>query len=634
MMAAWTGGQGAAVGREGRGRLGGMLLMGALTAWAGMATLARAQEPATIVAHGVSTFGDLKYPADFPHLDYVNPDAPKGGEISEWTMGGFDSFNPYTIKGRAAALASAMHESLLTGTADEIGAAYCLLCETLEYPEDRSWVIFTLRPEAKFSDGTPVTAEDVRFSHDILLTQGLTSFRAVISQMIESVEVLDDRRIRFTFKPDYPKRDLLQAAGGLPVLSKADFEAKGRNLAESSMDPFLGSGPYVFDSMDVGRRVVWKRNPDYWGKDLPINIGRHNFDRIRIEYFGDYQAAFEGFKAGAYTFRNEASSLIWATGYDFPALEKGWVVKRELPDGNIANGQAFVLNLRREKFADPRVREAIGLMFNFEWSNESLFYGLYERVESFWENSELEASGTPLPEELALLEPLAADLPPGVLTDEAVMAPTSGARQLDRANLRKAAALLDEAGWPAGNDGMRRNAAGEVLRVELLNDSQTFDRVMNPYVENLRQLGIDAVLTRVDDAQMTNRERSFDFDMITKHLGQDYIPGAGLQQYFGSNSTDDVFNAMGLQSPAVDSLIATIEAADTREEMEVAVRALDRVLRAWRFWVPQWYKAAHTVAYFDMYEHPDPLPPYALGEMDFWWYNAEKAETLKAAGAF
>ncbi|MBC7138077.1 MAG: ABC transporter substrate-binding protein [Defluviimonas sp.] len=614
-----------------------MLLLGAWAAWAGMAALAGAQEAAggqTIVAHGVSTFGDLKYPAGFPHLDYVNPDAPKGGEISEWTMGGFDSFNPYSIKGRAAALSSIMHESLLVGTADEIGAAYCLLCETLEYPEDRSWVIFTLRPEAKFSDGTPVTAEDVRFSHEIMLTQGLTSFRAVIGQMIDSVEVLDDRRIRFTFKDGYPRRDLLQAAGGLPVLSKADFESKGRNLTESSMEPFLGSGPYVFDSMDVGRRVVWKRNPDYWGANLPINIGRNNSDRIRIEYFGDYQAAFEGFKAGAYTFRNEASSLIWATGYDFPALEKGWIVKRELKDGSIASGQAFVMNLRCEKFADPRVREAIGLMFNFEWSNDSLFYGLYERVESFWENSELEATGTPSPEELALLEPLADDLPAGVLTDEAVRPPTSGPAQLDRRNLRRAAALLDEAGWPAGNDGMRRNVAGEVLRVEFLNDSQTFDRVINPYVENLRRLGIDAVHTRVDDAQMTNRERSHDFDIITGQLGQDHIPGAGLQQYFGSGSTDDVFNAMGLQSPAVDSLIATVLSADTREEMTVAVRALDRVLRAIRFWVPQWYKATHTVAYFDMYEHPDPLPPYALGETDFWWYNAEKAESLRAAGAF
>jgi microcin C transport system substrate-binding protein len=305
-----------------------------------------------------------------------------------------------------------------------------------------------------------------------------------------------------------------------------------------------------------------------------------------------------------------------------------------LPDGSIGTGQAFVLNLRREKFQDPRVREALGLMFNFEWSNETLFYGLYARVASFWDNSELAASGPPTPEELALLQPLADQLPPGVLTEPALTAPVSGASQLDRANMRKAAALLDEAGWEVGADGMRRNAKGETLVVEFLNESQTFDRVINPYVENLRAVGIDAVHSRVDDAQMTSRERSHDFDIITDQLGQDYIPGSGLQQYFGSASTDDAFNSMGLQSPAVDALIGKVEAAETRAEMTVAVRALDRVLRAYKFWVPQWFKDVHTVAYYDMYEHPENLPPFALGELDFWWYNAENGEKLKAAGAF
>jgi len=605
----------------------------ALALWLALALATQAQET-TIRSHGISTFGDLKYGADFAHLDYVNPDAPKGGEISVWTSGGFDSYNPYTIKGRAAALASAPMESLLTGTADEIGSAYGLLAESMAYPPSRDWVIFTLRPEARFSDGSPLTAEDVLFSYELLRDKGLSSFRTVIAQMIAGAEVIDPQHIKFTFMPDYPRRDVIQAAGGLPVFSKAEFAATGRDIQESSNTPYLGSGPYVFDSADEGRRVVWRRNPDYWGKNLPINIGRANFDRIRIEYFGDYQAAFEGFKAGAYTFRNEASSLIWATGYDFPALNNGWAVKRELPDGSIGTGQAFVLNLRREKFQDPRVREALGLMFNFEWSNETLFYGLYARVASFWDNSELAASGPPTPEELALLQPLADQLPPGVLTEPALTAPVSGASQLDRANMRKAAALLDEAGWEVGADGMRRNAKGETLVVEFLNESQTFDRVINPYVENLRAVGIDAVHSRVDDAQMTSRERSHDFDIITDQLGQDYIPGSGLQQYFGSASTDDAFNSMGLQSPAVDALIGKVEAAETRAEMTVAVRALDRVLRAYKFWVPQWFKDVHTVAYYDMYEHPENLPPFALGELDFWWYNAEKGEKLKAAGAF
>ncbi len=598
---------------------------------------APAAEPTTI-AHGVSVFGDLKLPPDFQHLAYVNPDAPKGGEISEWQPGGFDSFNPFTIKGRGAALSTVMLESLLTGTADEVGAAYCLLCETIEYPESRDWVIFHLRPEARFSDGTPVTAQDVMFSYEQLRDKGLSSFRAVFAQQVAAAEVLDDHSIRFTFTPDYPRRDLIQSVGGLPVFSRADFQANARELGESSARPFIGSGPYMFESADMGRSVRYVRNPDYWGEDLPINVGRNNFDRIRIEYFGDYETAFEAFKAGAYTFRNEASSIIWATRYDFPAFTSGHVVKEELANGNVASGQAWVMNLRRPQFQDPRVREALGLAFNFEWSNATLFYGLYERVQSFWENSPLEATGKPSSNELAILKPLEADLPPGVLTDDAVVAPTSGERQLDRANLRRAGALLDAAGWTvaAGSpDGLRRNAEGRTLRVEVLNDSQTFDRVVNPFVQNLRTLGVDAVHTRVDEAQMESRLRQHDFDMAnpSQPLGQDLIPGAGLQQYFGSNSTGDVFNAMGLANPAVDKLISLVENATTQEELATRVHALDRTLRALRFWVPQWYKATHTVAYWDMYDHPDTLPPYALGELDFWWYDADKAEKLRSAGA-
>jgi len=597
------------------------------------AQVARAQDD-VITAHGISTFGELKYPAGFEHLDYVNPDAPKGGEISQWAFGGFDSLNPYTIKGRAAALSTVMLESLLEGTADEVDAVYCLLCSTIEYPESRDWVIFNIRPEARFSDGSPVTAEDVLFSYQTFLEKGLTSFRAVLSQQVEGAEVLDTLRIKFTFKPDFPKRDLIQSVGGLPIFSKADFETNGRDLEATSNEPFLGSGPYLLDDMDIGKDITWKRNPDYWGADLPINRGRHNFDRLRIEYFGDYEAAFEGFKAGAYTFRNEASSLIWATRYDFPALEKGWVVKATPEDGTIATGQSFVMNLRREKFQDPRVREAIALMFNFEWSNETLFYGLYERINSFWENSDMAATGLPSEAELAILEPLADQLPPGTLTEEAVMAPVSGDRQLDRRNLRRASALLDEAGWVVGDDGIRRNAAGETLVVDFLNDSQTFDRVINPYVENLSRLGVDARHNRVDNAQAVNRERSHDFDIMTHQFPMGYTPGSGLQQYFGSGGVDDAFNAMGLADPAVDAIISQIEQAETREELTVRVKALDRVLRAHRFWVPQWFKDVHTIAYYDMYEHPEPLPPYALGQMDFWWYNAEKGEKLKAAGAF
>jgi len=617
----------------GRRRLARITLIAALALGSGVAW---SQD--LIVSHGISTFGDLKYAADFPHLDYVNPDAPKGGEISQWAPGGFDSMNPYSVKGRAAALASAPYETILTGVSDEIGSAYCLLCSTLEHPADRSFVIFNLRPEARFADGSPLTADDVVFSYETFLAKGLTDFRTVFAQQVESAEALGPHRVKFTFRPGVPTRDLPQDVGALPVISKAHYIANGLDLEAQTLVPFLGSGPYRLDEAKDGTSVVWRRNPDYWGRDLPINKGTSNFDTIRIEYFGDSAVAFEGFKGGAYTFRNENSSRVWATQYDFPALAAGHVVKVELPSGTKANGQAFMFNLRRDKFQDPRVREAIALMFNFEWSNETLFYGLYARINSVWENSWLAATGVPGPEEAALLQPLIDEglLPASILTDDPLMAPPSGPTQLDRKNLRRASALLDEAGWVPGDDGMRRNAAGEPLVVAFLNDDPAFERVINPYVENLKSLGVDARLESVDQAQMEARTRppSYDFDMIVANARAGYISGSELKQYYGSETADvSAFNVMGLKSPAVDRMVEVVMAAQTNDALTHATRALDRVLRAERFWVPQWFKATHTIAYYDMYERPETLPPYALGELDFWWFNAEKAAALQAAGA-
>jgi microcin C transport system substrate-binding protein len=592
-----------------------------------------------IVSHGISTFGDLALPADFAHLPYVNPTAPKGGEMSQWAFGGFDSMNPFSVQGRAAVGSSIMLESILTGTADEIGASYCLMCTTMEYPEDRSWVIFNLRDDIRFSDGSPLTAEDVLFSYQTFLAKGLTDFRTVLGQQVEGAEVLSPTRIKFTFKEGVPWRDLPETVGGLPVLSKAHYEANGLDLEVSSMTPFLGSGAYVPDRIDVGKTITYRRNPDYWGETLPINLGTGNFDVLRYEYFGDPTAAFEGFKAGAYTFRVENSSKSWAEQYDFPAVQDGTVVRKELPSGTKAPGQAFMFNLRRETWQDPKVREAVRLMFNFEWSNETLFFGLYNRIDSVWENSWLAASGAPTPEEVAILQPLVDEglLPASILTEEAVKSPTSGERQLDRANLRAASALLDEAGWMVGDDGMRRNAAGAVLKLEFLNANPQFDRVFAPYVENLRALGIDAVLSNVDQAEYENRTRnpSYDFDMVTDNARAGYFSGSELKQYYGSETADvSVFNIMGLKSPGVDRLIEVVMSADSRDNLTVATKALDRVLRAERFWVPQWFKATHWVAYYDMYEHPDTLPPYALGETSLWWYNAEKGEALQARGVF
>ncbi|QXT40378.1 extracellular solute-binding protein [Gymnodinialimonas ceratoperidinii] len=594
-------------------------------------------EDGLIRASGISTFGELAYGPDATHLDYVNPDAPRGGELSfAWSSGSFDSMHPYSRIGRAAVMSSVFFESLLVGTADEIGSAYCLLCEEFAYPEDRAYVIFTLRDEVRFSDGTPMTAQDVLFSYEILRDEGLPSFRANIPNTIESAEVIDDRTIRFNFNPDAPLRDRIQSAGGLPVFSQASHEASGLAFEDSRLEPLVGSAPYVLGEVDPGRRTVFVRDDDYWGEDLWLTQGRHNYDSIRIEYYGDSLAAFEGFTAGNYTFRQESSSQAWANNYDFPALNDGTVIREELPDGTIASGQAFMINLRNPQFQDVRVRSAIAHMFNFEWSNETLFYGLYSPIVSFWENTWMEAEGLPSEAELEILEPLRDMLPETVFTQEAYAVPLSNPdRALDRRQSRRATALLQEAGWTAGDDGMLRNADGETLDVEFLNSSPLFDRIINPYVENLRAIGVNASLSRVDNAQLQQRQRDADFDMITDHFPMGYEPGSGLRQYFGSIGADEsLFNVPGLADEGIDALIEIVVNSETREELDVAVTALDRVLRDRVIRVGQWYNPNHWVAYYDMYRYPENLPPYSLGFLDFWWIDPEAEQALRDQGAF
>lgn len=599
--------------------------------------LADSHENITI-SHGFTNFGELKYDADFAHLDYVNPNAPKGGEISQWAQGTFDSFNPSSRKGVVAALATLPQEPVLAATADDPYGTYCYLCETLEYPESRDWVIFNMREDVHFSDGTPMTAEDFAFTHNLYSEQGISEYRNVIEGWIESVEVLDTYRVKFTFTDAAPRRDILGVAGGTRVFSKAWFEANEVRLDEASDVPFMGTGPYLLDSFDIGRQLVYKKDPNWWGADIPFNVGRNNFDTIRVEYFADSAAAFEGFKSGAYTFRSENSSKSWATGYDFPALESGWVVKAELPNGNIGTPQSFIFNLDKPQFQDRRVREALGMMFNFEWSNKSLFYGLYERVNSFWENSDLEATGLPSEAELAILQPLVDDglLDADILTSEPRMATPSASadRALDRGNLRRASALLDEAGWMAGENGVREKD-GETLQVTFLQYSPAFDRIVNPIVENLQRLGVDAKLERVDTSQYIDRRRTGDYDVVNHTFSMGLEPGVGLRQWYGSETADDSSrNLMRLRNPAVDSIMGNIIEARTLEDLTTTTHVLDRVLRAETFWIPQWYKDVHTVAYYDMYRYPDPLPPLARGELDFWWYDAEAADALTAAGAF
>ena len=588
-----------------------------------------------IKSHGISTFGELKYNSDFQHLDYVNPNAPKGGEVSIWAFGSFDSMHPYTTKGRSGSLSSIFFESLLTGTSDEIGSAYGLVAKSMEYPKDRSWVIFNMRPEAKFSDNTPLTAEDVMFSYKLLQEKGLPSFRAVIEKEIDKVEILGKHKIKFTFKKGIPTRDLPASAGSLPIFSKNYYEKSGADFEASTLTPGIGSGPYILDNLDVGQTINYKRNPEYWGANLPINIGRNNFDKIRVEYFADYNSAFEGFKGGSYTFRTEYMSKLWATGYDFPAIEKKWVTKKLLPSGDMAPGQSFIINLRKDKFKDIRVRKAIGLMFNFEWSNKTLFYDLYARINSFWENSDMAATGKPSKDELIILNSLKNTLPSGIIDSDVAEVSVSSTKQLDRKNLRMASKLLDDAGWEVGDDGLRKNKNGATLDIEILNDSQAFTRIIEPFIENLKSLGVNAVHTKIDNAQMTERERSFDFDIVTGNFPMSFTPGSGLKQYFGSETADvSIFNKAGIKSEVIDELIEVVMAAKTRDELKVAVKTLDRVLRSYYFWIPQWFKDVHTVAYYDYYEHPENLPPYDMGLLDFWWINNEKYNELKNEGAF
>lgn len=593
-------------------------------------------EPKIIKSHGISTFGDLKYPADFSHFDYVNPDAPKGGEFTTWGFGTFDSLTPYILKGNAATLSTAFFDSLMTGNLDEPDSLYGLVAHTIEYPEDRSWVIFHMRPEAQFSDGTPVQAKDVVFSLNVLRDKGVPTYK-VLFKDFETVEALDDLTVKFTFATDGPLRELPMTAAGIPIFSKAYYE--DRDFAKSTLEPPLGSGAYELLAVDAGRSVSYKRRDDYWARDLPVNVGQNNFDVLKVEYFADYTAAFEAFKGGAYGFREEFLSKLWATGYDFPALDKGWVIKEELPDGNPAGTQGFWFNTRRAHLKDPLVRQAISMAFNFEWSNEILFYSIYTRTDSFWENSDMQAEGMPSDAELALLEPLRADIPESVFTEPAFVPATSNAAKVsDRKVLRRAGKLLDQAGWPVGDDGLRYNAAGQKLTIEILNDGPSFERIINPYVENLKRLGVNAVYTLVDSAQAQDREKNFDFDLVTRRYSMSETPGIELRGMLGSAAADALGsrNIAGVSNPAVDALIVKIESAKSREELDVAVKALDRVLRAMHIWVPQWYKPSHTIAYFDIFERPytDTPPKTSLGELSIWWYNPEKAAALKAAGAF
>ena len=601
-------------------------LIGALAALVILAAPAAQAEP----RHGLSAFGDLKYPAGFTHFDYVNPDAPKGGRLSMIGTSAritFNSFNFYILKGDAAQGLPFLFDTLMVRAWDEPDAVYGLVAETPDVADDGLSVTFALRKEARFADGSPLTAEDVANSLTLLKEKGDPRIALQLTK-ITKAEALGPHQVRFTFSE--AARDLpLVAATSIPVFSKAYYTKN--DFSKTTLEPPLGSGPYKISDFKQGRYVTFTRRDDYWAKDLPVNKGQFNFDELRYEYFRDRTAQFEALKAGAFDLREEFTSKVWATQYDIPPVQKGWLKTETLPDARPSGAQGFFMNMRRAKFADPRVREAIGLAFDFEWTNRNQFYELYKRTHSFFENSAMKADGAPSAEEMKLLEPLKAQLRPEVFKDPFIPPVSNGSGQ-DRKLLRMASKLLKEAGWEV-KDGKRVNAKGEVLQIEFLTFSPTFERIIGPYIKNLRILGIDGKMRLVDPAQYESRRKAFDFDITTSRFVVRQTPGVELENYFGSNSAkiSGSLNLAGISSPAIDALVDKVVKANSRDELNTAARALDRVLRAEHFWVPHWYKASHTIAYWDKFSRPETKPRFSRGIIATWWYDEAKAAKLKAA---
>ena len=593
-------------------------------------------QPTNGASHGMSIFGDLKYGPDFTHFDYANPNAPVGGEISV-AIGGltFDSLQPYILKGNNERYLTSLpyFETLMESSSDEADSYYGLLAESVEVPEDRLFTRFVLRPDAKFRDGSQVTAEDVVFSLQVLRDKGRPDFKVILKDIL-GAEAEDTRTVRFDFDPNAARQRLPILAAGLPIFSKAYYA--DRDFSESTLDAPMNSGPLEVAEVDAGRQIVYRRRADYWGWDLPVMKGRYNFETYRIEYFRDRSAEFEGFKGGAFTFREEFWSKLWATGYTpdtFPALARGEVVLDTIPNEVPSGTQGYWINTRREKFKDPRVREAIALAFDFEWSNRTLFFDLYTRTDSFFEGGPMEAAGTISEGERLILEGLSpeaqAAIPEGVFAEPAFVPLVNDGSGRIRKALRRAGKLLDEAGWTKQGE-FRKNAAGETLVVDFLEDSPSFERITAPYVKNLKRLGIDARLQLIDPAQTKRRTDVFDFDITTGRLSTGLTPGTGIRSVFHSSFADaqGSLNTTGVSNPAVDELVDGIIAAKSREELTDTVRALDRVLRAMHIWVPQWSKNTHNLAYWDIFARPEAKPKYARGVIDLWWIDAEKAARL------
>jgi microcin C transport system substrate-binding protein len=588
-------------------------------------------------AHGMSVFGDLKYPADFHHFDYVNPAAPKGGLFSlipsvrayNQSYQTFNSFNAYILKGEGAQGMDMTFAPLMARAADEPDAMYGLVTKSVQISADRLTYRFTLRPEARFHDGSKLTAHDAAFSLTTLKTKGHPLILQQMRDMVKA-EATDDATLVVTFA-EKRARDVPLYIAGLPIFSKAYYAT--RPFDESSLDIPLGSGPYKVGKFEVNRYVEYERVKDWWGADLPVSRGAYNFDIVRYEFYRDRDVAFEGFTGKNYLYREEFTARVWATRYDFPAVKDGRVKRETLPDDTPSGAQGWFMNTRREQFRDPRVREALIQAFDFEWTNKTIMYGAYARTHSPFQNSDMMANGLPSPQELKLLDPFRGQVPDDVFGPPFVPPVSDGSGQ-DRTLLRKAAQLLQDAGYVI-KDGKRLLPNGEVFRIEFLHDEPSFQPHHAPYIKNLGTLGIEASLRIVDPVQHRARVEDFNFDIAIERFSMSATPGDGMRPFFTSQAaaTKGSYNLAGIANPAIDALVEKIIGAENRADLTIACRAFDRVFRAGRYWVPQWYRTSHPIAYWDMFDHPSKLPRYAqgVGVPELWWFNANKAAKAEQA---
>lgn len=565
--------------------------------------------------HGVSLFGNPKYQRGFSHFDYVNPTAPKTGTVRLSAFGQFDSFNPFIIKGSVADNVSLIYDTLTKPSLDEPGSQYGLIAQTVRHASDYSSVSFQLNPAARFHDGHAVDAEDIIWTFKALTTHH--PFYKAYYADVKEVTQTGPNEVSFSFHVT-GNRELPQIVGQLPVLPKHYWTSDNRDISKTTLEPPLGSGPYRISAFEAGRQVTFERVTDYWAKDLNVNVGHHNFSFIRYDYFGDLTIAFEAFKAGDLNFQAENNSKRWATGYDIPAVSSGEMTLATPANGNTQGMQGFVFNTRREKFKDPNVREAFSYAFDFEWANKTLFYGQYKRTDSYFDNSELAASGLPSAAELELLEPLRESIPDRVFT-QAFTNPVNKEPGDVRKNLRQAKKLLQAAGWHVTNGKLQKD--GEIFKVEFLLAQAAFERIISPFIQNLKKLGIEASIRMVDITQYQNRVLDYDFDIMVNSFGQSLSPGNEQRNYWGSESADrrGGRNLIGVKNPAIDQLIEKIIFAEDRAAQITATRALDRVL-LWNFYVvPHWHIPYHRLAYWKPLSHPDELPPFAHGFPEIWW---------------